>query len=155
MNMLLAAALALTFANDKPDLVYACGETAAFTVTASDAKGEPLSGELVARLDNFGPETFATETWDLARTNVFTLSGTLRQPGFLRLTVARRDGSFQKCWSVAYEPRRIRKGSPSPDDFDAFWADARRKLAAEVPLDPQVVRVPERRRAWGAGDLAH
>ena len=144
MNMLLVAALALTFANDKPDLVYNCGETAAFTMTAKDDKGAPLSGELEATLDNFGPEKFSTGTWDLAKTNVFTISGTLSKPGFLRLTFKGKDGKFKQCWSVAYEPSKIRKGSPSPDDFDQFWADARKKLAAEVPLDPQVELVPER-----------
>lgn len=144
MNMLLVAALALTFTNDKPDLVYNCGETAAFTVTAKDDKGAPLSGELDATLDNFGPEKFASSTWDLAKTNAFTISGSLSKPGFLRLSFKSKDGKFQQCWSVAYEPKKIRKGSPSPDDFDQFWADARKKLASEVPLDPQVEKVPER-----------
>ena len=74
MNMLLVAALALTFANDKPDLVYNCGETATFTVTATDKDSPALSGKLVARLDNFGPRKFANETWDLSATNVFTIS---------------------------------------------------------------------------------
>ena len=144
MNILLVAALALTFANDKPDLVYNCGETATFTVTATDKDSPALSGKLVARLDNFGPRKFANETWDLSATNVFTISGSLSEPGFLRLRVSSEDGKLKKDWSVAYEPRRIRKGSPSPKDFDRFWADARRKLAAEVPLDPQVEKVPER-----------
>ena len=144
MNLLLVAALALTFANDKPDLVYNCGETATFTVTAADKDKPDLSGKLVASLDNFGPKKFASETWDLSATNVFTIKGSLSEPGFLRLKVTSEDGKFRKDWSVAYEPRKIRKGSPSPDDFDAFWADARKKLAAEVPLDPQVELVPER-----------
>ena len=42
------------------------------------------------------------------------------------------------------KPEKIKKGSPSPDDFDVFWANAREKLAREVPLDAQMELVPER-----------
>lgn len=144
MNMLLLAALALTFANDKPDLVYNCGETATFTVTAKEKDGSAPSGRLRATLDNFGPLKISSADWDLSATNVFTISGKLDEPGFLRLHVQGEDGKFKQDWSVAYEPERIRKGSPSPSDFDAFWADARARLAREVPLDPQVEKVEER-----------
>ena len=37
-----------------------------------------------------------------------------------------------------------RKGSPSPEDFDRFWSEARKRLADEVPLDAHVTPVPER-----------
>jgi cephalosporin-C deacetylase-like acetyl esterase len=47
-------------------------------------------------------------------------------------------------FSAAFEPEKVKKGSPSPSDFDEFWATAKAKLAKEVPLDPQLERVEER-----------
>ena len=53
-----------------------------------------------------------------------------------------RPGGIYRC-----EPEKIRKGSPSPSDFDEFWAEARASLAREVPLDARMERVPERSTA--------
>ena len=129
---------------DRASCLYACGERATFTVTAVDAGGAPAkAGAVTATLDNFGPKTLGKRAVDLARENPFTLSGTLAEPGFLRLSLAGRDCKGQ-VFGVGYEPERLEKGSPSPDDFDAFWAAARAKLAREVPLDAQVARVAER-----------
>ena len=142
MNLLVATLLVFSFSNDHTNLLYSCGETAEFRVKVTEADGQaPTGGVLTARLDNFGPKKIAQVSWNLAETNVFTISGKLDEPGFLRLTV---DG---KVWSVGYEPEKIEKGSPSPDDFDAFWAEARAKLAREVPLDPRVELVEERTTA--------
>ena len=129
---------------DHADCLYRCGETATFTVTAVGADGQAVtSGTVTASLDNFGPKRAVRQSVDLAKTNPFRMSGTLAEPGFLRLNLAGGD-CRSRVFGVGYEPERIEKGSPSPDDFDAFWADARAKLAREVPLDAQVVRVPER-----------
>lgn len=131
-------------AADKADALYACGETATFTVTAVDTAGAPAtSGVVTATLDNFGPKTFGKRSIDLAKENPFTVSGTLAEPGFLRVCLAGRDCRNQ-VFGVGYEPTKLEKGSPSPADFDAFWAAAKERLAREVPLDAQVVRVPAR-----------
>lgn len=129
---------------DHTNELYRCGETATFTVTAVGTNGLPVtSGAVTASLDNFGPKSVCRQSVDLARTNPFRISGSLAEPGFLRLNLAGKDCK-NRVFGVAYEPTRIEKGSPSPEDFDAFWAEARKKLAREVPLDAQVVRVPER-----------
>ena len=129
---------------DHADYLYRCGETATFTVTAVDSNGVPVkAGSVTASLDNFGPKKVAERTVDLAQGNPFRVAGTLDEPGFLRLNLAGADCA-NRVFGVGYEPERIEKGSPSPDDFDAFWAAAKAKLAREVPLDAQVVRVPER-----------
>ena len=58
--------------------------------------------------------------------------------------------TLNKAGRVVENPPEIRafanleKGSPRPDDFDAFWAEARSRLAAEVALDPKVELVEER-----------
>ncbi|MGN0853322.1 MAG: acetylxylan esterase [Kiritimatiellia bacterium] len=137
-------AISFNVVADRADCLYRCGEEATFTVTAVGSDGGAVtSGVVNAVVDNFGPRIQVRERIDLSGRNPFTLKGTMAEPGFLRV---RLDGADcrKQSFGVAYEPARIEKGSPSPADFDAFWAAARAKLAREVPLDARVVRVPER-----------
>lgn len=139
-----AADVEFSIGCDRQDHLYSCGETARFTVTAASGECPVQSNKVVeVVLDNFGERRIASGKWDVVATNVFEISGTLTEPGFLRLTL-RRGGKTVKVWSAGFEPHKIRKGSPSPDDFDDFWARAQAKLAKEVPLDPQLVRICER-----------
>ena len=138
-----AAGLEFAIANDHTNLLYGVGEEATFTVTVT-REGQPVSsGAVDVKLDNFGPNVQRRDRVDLARGNPFTVRGKLSEPGFLRLTLSAKDAAT-KVWGVGYEPEKIVKGSPSPDDFDAFWADAKAKLAKDVPLDAKVTKVPER-----------
>ncbi len=130
--------------NDHTNLLYRCGEEAVFTVTALETNGvKATAGEVKVTLDNFGPKNQLRRKVDLAKENPFVLRGKLDEPGFLCMT-ATAAGQKHFFWSVGYEPERLEKGSPSPEDFDAFWANARAKLAREVPLDPQIVKIDER-----------
>lgn len=140
-----AGPLVLKVENDHADLLYRVGEEAVFTVTATDTNGVKVSeGQVSASLDNFGPkQVMAKQTFDLAKGNPFVVKGTLGEPGFLRLNLG-VSGQAGKVWSVGYEPTKIRKGSPSPEDFDRFWAEAKAKLAREVPLDAKVEEYPRR-----------
>lgn len=141
-----ASPLKFAIAPDHADHLYKVGETAAFTVTVTAGGKAAESGKIEATLDNFGPKVVSAAEWDLADTNCFRISGKLDEPGFLRLSLKELgDGKGKpQIWSVGYEPEKIVKGSPSPEDFDTFWATARSKLAKEVPLDAQMTKVPER-----------
>ena len=135
---------------DRPGGLYRCGETATFKVTLLSTNSLACANRPCASLDNFGVSALTNIQFDVSATGVvFSVSGTLREPGFLRLslppTKRGRDDPF--VFSAGFEPEKIVKGSPSPADFDAFWAEAKARLAREVPLDPQVVRVPERSTA--------
>lgn len=135
---------------DNESGIYRCGELATFSVRLISTNGLSVVQTPWATLDDFGASVLTNMIFDIADTcTVFTISGTLREPGFLRLSLpptknGRKD-PFVFC--VGFEPEKIRKGSPSPDDFDDFWAKARARLAREVPLDPQIVRIPERSTA--------
>jgi len=132
---------------DVESCIYKCGQTATFTVTVADASHlNPSEGPQVAVLDNFGPMQISSTEVVLTNGATFSVSGTLAEPGFLRLTLpaTKKGGSDPHVFSVGFEPEKIKKGSPSPADFDEFWASARAKLAAEVPLDPKMDLVPER-----------
>ena len=135
---------------DRPGGLYRCGETATFTVRLLEKKNLDASRRPCAVLDNFGTTVFTNMLFDVSATGVvFKFSGTLREPGFLRLslppTKSGRNDPF--VFSAGFEPEKIKKGSPSPADFDKFWSDARARLAREVPLDAQMTRVPERSTA--------
>lgn len=160
-----AAAFALCAENvsfkvamNHPDCVYACGEEAIFNVSVLDAKGVPMkTGSLEATVDNFGEKKVAERTIDLAQENPFVLKAKKDIPGFLRLQVKSRTkdlvvsankgqgGPF--VWGVAYDPAKIRPGASNPADFDAFWADAVKKLDETVPLDPRMEEIPSKSNA--------
>jgi cephalosporin-C deacetylase len=141
------AAFKFAVENDHTNLLYRVGEEARFTVSVTEKDGTPASaGTVEVELDNFGPKSVLKKTVDLAAGNPFTVSGALAEPGFLRLALTAKD-SVRQIWSVGYDPEKLEKGSPSPADFDAFWAEARAKLAREVPLDAKVQRIAERSTA--------
>ena len=135
---------------DKPDGIYQCGEAATFTVRLLSTNNLANMQRPCARLDNFGSSVLTNISFDVTVTDVVvSVSGTLRKPGFLRLSLPLTKGERNdpSVFSVGFEPEKIVKGSPSPVDFDAFWAKARSRLAREVPLDPHVTKVPERSTA--------
>lgn len=132
---------------DKPSGIYRCGEKATFTVRFLSAGNLAAKGPACARLDNFGTSVLTNLPFCLTSTGVaFTVSGTLEKPGFLRLSLPpTKDGRTDPfVFSVGFEPEKIVKGSPSPQDFDAYWASEKARLSREVPLDAQIDRVPER-----------
>ena len=140
-----AQEVAFKVSADRADCLYRCGELATFSVTAVGTNGQPLAcGQVKAVVDNFGPKRQAVRTIDLARGNPFSVTGFLDEPGFLRLTLSSEGCKRSTVFGVGYEPKRIVKGSPSPDDFDAFWAKAVADLDAKVPADPQRKLLPER-----------
>ena len=144
-SLTLMAGVSFEIANDHPNMLYRVGETATFTVTAMDGDKPATTGAVEVVLDNFGASVQLSNRVDLACGNPFTVRGSLAEPGFLRLTLG--SGAAWRHWSVGYDPEKIVKGSPSPADFDEFWAAARAKLAKEVPLDAKLTKVPERSTA--------
>mgnify|MGYP000845345516 FL=1 len=140
---LLARAQSVEVQADRESYVYACGEPAAFTVRVLGKDGQPAqAGQLRVALTNFGTQQVASASFDLAKGNPVTCTGTLRAPGFLKCTaVAKLDKEYKGLAGAAYEPEKLRAGSERPADFDAFWDAAVRKLDAEVPADPRVERL--------------
>ena len=45
---------------------------------------------------------------------------------------------------AAADIAKIRQGAKEPADFDAFWAESRARLAREVPIDAQIIKVAEK-----------
>ena len=139
-----AGAYTYTVVTDHTNCLYQCGETATFTVTVMETNGVPATaGTISAKLDNFGPAVQMKTDIDLSTDNPFRVSGTLAEPGFLRLVLPLANKGMNN-FGVAFEPERIVKGSPRPDDFDEFWDNAVKTLEETVPLDPDLKLLKER-----------
>lgn len=144
---LAAAPFEYVITPDHTNHVYRLGETASYTVKVFERGGAAATAGVVrVTLDNFGPKRIAEAKWDLGTADSFTISGALDEPGFLRLQL-KSDKTPDKTWSVAYEPEKLVKGSPSPADFDQFWEDAVKKYRRQFPGEPELVKVPEKSTA--------
>ena len=138
-------AVTFTYKADREDAVYWLGETASITVMALDDDGaRATNGTVEVALDNWGRTVLCSRSVDLAKENPFVVWGGLSEPGFLHLKMTGENVKGTIDWSVAYEPHRIEAGGECPTDFDDFWVDAKEELAKTVPLDPQIVRAPEK-----------
>lgn len=137
---LLAASLHV----ETPEGRRTCGEETVFRVSYVDAAGRPVnSGTALLTVDNFGPEVQYSNRVDFAVANPVTVKGTLRSPGFLRISVdmpgvSRNLDDFPFMYSVPYEPEKIEQGAPEPLDFDDFWAKAQADLDATTSDDVQM-----------------
>ncbi len=134
------------------------GEKVTFTVRFAepDAETAPLLDGLTATvtIDNFGSRRQFEKTVPLRPESEVVCSGTLREPGFLRIRIEvpgflpNQGRPWQRA--VPFEPERIAKVGACPADFDAFWAKAVRE-AEKVPLDPEMELNPDRSRSVCGG----
>ena len=134
-----AACAGIEVGQDHADALYRAGEEAVFTVAVKDGSGELVrSGTAAWSLDNFGTVKLGNGKADLAVGNPFTVKGTMKEEGFLRLTVS--STTNRVVWGVGYDVGKIRQDEPCPKDFDAYWTAEKARLAREVPIDAKCVR---------------
>lgn len=109
----------LVISMDRPDGQYKIGETAVFTLKAigSDVPDAVISANL--SLD--GGKVLDSKRFSLKDGAVF--SGTLDQPGFLKVTVSAKVGSKRiiQAKGAAFEPEKITAGAEVPADFLTWW----------------------------------
>ncbi len=127
----------ITVSTDRPDALYKCGEQAKFSVSIKDDKGQLIKqgqAEVILTLD--GLKELDKKLYDLADFNPLTISGTLEEPGFLRMRCNFNldKKSYFGLGAAGYDPLKITPGTPEPPDFDEFWKNAREQLA-KLPLD--------------------
>lgn len=139
-----AWALQFKFECDRTDAIYAVGQDATITVKATDDNGAPATaGSVDWRLDNFGDAELQKGVQDIASGATFTLKGSLKEPGFLRVVLReRKKGSRPVYFGVAYDPQKIKAGAPRPKDFNAFWENAVKNFDATV-TEPIAVKPME------------
>ncbi|MDF1744253.1 MAG: acetylxylan esterase [Gimesia sp.] len=131
----------LKVVTDRPDAIYKTGEEAQFLISMT-LDGKPVSGQEVSFwVDDFVPGTagFPIGTLTLGDKPA-VVKVTTQKPGFLRCTVT--TGTKKKLTKVAgaaFSPLEIGLSLPVPDDFDHFWTDQKKQLAAvpaKAKLEP-------------------
>lgn len=130
--------------SDREDAIYEVGEPAKFRISVWQGE-QQVTGEGTLKyvvddyLDSDGYPTGEVTPAEEAT----EVTATLSQPGFLRCraTYTPDDGqAVQGLAGAGFSPTKIGLSLPVPDDFDAFWIQQKRALAA-IPLEPKVERV--------------
>jgi cephalosporin-C deacetylase-like acetyl esterase len=127
---------------DREDALYKVSDPVTFRIQLLK-NGTPVTeGEIGIELNNDGSTVIKSGTRLLSVEPVI-VTGTLDQPGFLRCTAtfAAPDGEkVVGLGGAGLDPLSIKPSMPVPDDFDAFWAAKKTKLA-EVPMNPRLTPV--------------
>jgi len=137
----------LKVVTDREDAIYQAGETARFVIAVTRGSEAVATGTIAYAIDDFvtenpPPRDFPRGELEL-KGEPLEVAVTSTKPGFLRCEVSFRAGTdkpLRAAAGAAFSPLAIGPSLPVPDDFDAFWADQKKQLAA-VPLEPALTPV--------------
>jgi cephalosporin-C deacetylase len=115
-----AQQLTLQVSTDRADATYKAGETATFTIEAS----QPAEVTCIFSKDGVQPQPARKVMLEGGK---LSLTGTLGEPGFLHLRVSSAKAVAQAA--AAFDPLQIKPSMPVPEDFDAFWRTQKAALA--------------------------
>lgn len=128
---------------DRPEAVYKRGEKITFTIKLTK-DNKPINGaKLKYFLSKDGVVPYLEEKFVTAEKGVYALSGVLNEPGFLQCRVDFDNQTKRKLvvWSsAAVDPLEIKPSMAAPDDFDEFWAEQKKILAA-IPMNVKMTVV--------------
>ena len=129
---------------DHTDWTYRPGEKCTFTVRVLQAQN-PLSD--VSINYELGPEWFPIEKKEvcLPKSGELKLSGTMKEPGFLRCKVKATVGgrSYEGLATCAFAAERLQPVTPMPEDFKSYW-EGQLSYARQTPLNLTKRLLPER-----------
>ena len=139
---------------DQASCQYRTDEKASTTFLLVDTNCVPLkAGRVKVLVDNYGARTILpTRTVDLADENPIRVTVGRDTPGFVRVRLVSDDPKSLKLrgnlsfgnytsdftYGLGFDVEKIISGTPNVADFDAFWSDARARLASTVPLDARI-----------------
>ncbi len=131
-----APARAFTVATDRPDGLYRQGEPVVFSIRMTE-DGQTVTGRTLAYTLTGDGGLLQTGRLASAAEPV-TVTAKLDRPGWLNLKVTGSDAAGKPIpwWTLtgiagaAVDPFEVRAGQTMPEDFDAFWAGEKTKLAA-------------------------
>jgi cephalosporin-C deacetylase-like acetyl esterase len=136
------AAYSVSLLTDREEAIYAVSEPVTFRIEVLH-DGKPVTeGEVALELSNDGANILESTKRTLGSEPV-TITGTLDHPGFLRCTATYTPPAGDKVvglGAAGLDPVNIKPSMPVPDDFDAFWAAKKAKLA-ELPMNTRLTPV--------------
>ncbi len=134
---------ALNVTTDRAEPFYHRGETVTFTIGFTH-KGEPVKDAQVKwKISKDGLEPPLQEGVGNPENGTFTVNGKLDEPGFLQCQAdvsIPGESVTTGLAAAAIDPNEIKPSLPPPDDFEAFWAGQKAKLAA-IPLNIKLTPV--------------
>ncbi len=129
-------ALSIKVHTDREDAVYKVGEQAEFVIEVSSETGL-ASDSVTCIVTEDGVKPQAPQKVAL-QDGKATFRATLDKPGFILLKTSANQ--VTALASAAFSPLEIKPSLPVPDDFDAFWAEQKKALAA-VPMKVSLEKV--------------
>lgn len=134
----------LSVGTDRPDALYRKGEAATFNIRL-EQDGKPLDAEVQWTLLKNGANEKKEGVVTLHE-GMACITGTLDEAGFLPCAVkCEINGKKLDAEAAAgFDPLKIVASMPVPDDFDAFWNEKKKQLAA-VPMKVQLTQVESTR----------
>jgi cephalosporin-C deacetylase len=159
----------VTITPDHADWKYALGEKATFTIKVSKLTA-PATGQTAPAASQYEPAVGQDLKWSLGpdmmpptQTQTVKLTGqeikvdagTLKEPGFLRITATVQDGAATgagarfarpNIGTVGFAPEQIKPVTKNPDDFDKFWQESK-DLLAKIPMGAQIKPYPAKSTA--------
>jgi len=130
---------------DRTSASYLCGDRAVFLISVDKNSKPMLEGEIYIKLTLDGYNSLKKQIVQLRNaTQPIKISGTLKDPGFLRCTVEYEEETnvIRGYAAAAFEPEHIQPEGLMPDDFDKFWADGCARLKS-IPIDEELTLLHE------------
>lgn len=124
---------------DKPAAVYEANSKATWTIEIKDGD-QPATGEFNVVVKKGGSEEFIKDTLSAAKPQTVWYSG---GPGFALLEVKYKPAEGKEIRAVSgvvFAPDEIKRSTPVPDDFDAFWKAKIAELDA-VPMNVRAEKI--------------
>jgi len=133
----------LTIRTDRPEALYHKGEIVNFNLRVHDLQHPMANGLIDWVLSKDGVIPPIAHGTVALKDGKASITGTLEEPGFLRCDVTYQNGkeTVTAPAAAAIDPTEIKPSLPVPDDFDAFWAQKKKELAA-VPVNARLTPVP-------------
>jgi cephalosporin-C deacetylase-like acetyl esterase len=134
-----AGGVKLAVSVDRADALYKAGETAAFTITLT-RDGAPVPGAAIRHSissDGAPVKGRGAQDASLPENGALTVTAGLDEPGFLQCIAEYTPPGGRKKITAratgAFDPLAIQPRASAPEDFDAFWAAQKKRLAAMPP----------------------
>lgn len=137
-----SAEYVLSVTPDRADAIYKKGETVTFQIDLQRNKQPAAEDSVAWKISKDGVAPIQTGTTALVD-GKGTITGRLDEPGFLQCEVTfKKDKTVYKALAAGgVDLAEIKPSLPAPADFDAFWAEQKKRLAA-VPMNTRLMPVP-------------
>jgi len=131
---------------DRENAIYKTGETAKFIITVTRDGKPATEGVVTYAVDDFITDQPTKTDFPKGKAELngepIVVTATSATPTFLRCVVRLQNGKKQlsSIAGAGFSPEMIEPSTPEPDDFTAFWAAEKKKLA-EIPFEAKLTPV--------------